>query len=98
MISLAYYLRVVAAIWMRPAAEPLAPEAPAVPAMAGGSPEADAAGVTLAADAAPKGTRCLAMLVPAGLLSAATIFFGIIPSPLVDWASHAGAALAPFLS
>src|ERR671931_316307 len=35
MISLAYYLRVVAAVWMRPAAE-------AAPAMAGGSPEADA--------------------------------------------------------
>src|SRR6266545_4800538 len=33
MISLAYYLRVVAAVWMRPAAEP-------APAMAGGSSEA----------------------------------------------------------
>jgi NADH-quinone oxidoreductase subunit N len=98
MISLAYYLRVVAAIWMRPAAEPLAPEASGMPAMAGGSPEADAAGAAVAADPAPKGTRCLAILVPAGLLSAATIFFGIIPTPLVDWASHAGAALAPFLS
>src|SRR5204862_6950355 len=40
MISLAYYLRVVAAVWMRPAAEPRPPEAVGVPAMAGGSPEA----------------------------------------------------------
>jgi hypothetical protein len=28
----------------------------------------------------------------------ATISFGIIPSPLVDWASNAGQALAPFIS
>ena len=42
MISLGYYLRVVAAMWMppRPAAEPA--RAGARPAMAGGSPEADA--------------------------------------------------------
>ena len=38
MISLAYYLRVIAAVWMRPAAEPGAPGVPAVPAMAGGLP------------------------------------------------------------
>jgi hypothetical protein len=31
-------------------------------------------------------------------MAAATIFFGIIPSPLVDWAANAGQALAPFLS
>jgi hypothetical protein len=28
---------------------------------------------------------------------AATIFFGVIPQPLVEWAEHTGAALAPFL-
>jgi NADH-quinone oxidoreductase subunit N len=98
MVSLAYYLRVVAAVWMRPTAEPLAPEASEVPAMAGGSPEAD----TEPADGAdpapvPKGTRCLAILVPAAAAAGATIFFGIIPSPLVDWASNAGQALAPLL-
>jgi hypothetical protein len=37
-VSLAYYLRVVAAVWMRSAAESLAVRRPA---MAGGSPEAD---------------------------------------------------------
>ena len=42
MISLAYYLRVCAAIWMRPAAERAGPAAP-MPAIAGGSQEADAA-------------------------------------------------------
>ena len=109
MISLAYYLRVVAAVWMRPASEPLAPKAPEVPAMAGGSPEADAepvsasgAGPVSSSDAAseapPKGTRCPAILVPTAIAAGATVFFGIIPSPLVDWAAHAGQALAPFLS
>jgi NADH-quinone oxidoreductase subunit N len=88
MISLVYYLRVVAAVWMRPAAEP-------APAMAGGSPEADAA--TPGTDRPPKGTRCLAITVPAVICAAATIFFGVIPTPLVDWANHAGASLAPFL-
>ena len=39
MISLAYYLRVIAAVWMRPTAG-RAPSS--VPAMAGGSQEADA--------------------------------------------------------
>jgi hypothetical protein len=28
------------------------------------------------------------------VLAAATIFFGVVPSPLVDWASNAGQALA----
>jgi NADH-quinone oxidoreductase subunit N len=88
MISLVYYLRVVAYMWMRPAAE-------VAPAMAGGSPEADdpPEGDVLP----PKGTRCLAIVVPGILCAAATIFFGVIPSPLVDWANHAGASIATFL-
>ena len=88
MISLVYYLRVIAAMWMRPAAEP-------APAMAGGSPEADdeAEGATVP----PKGTRCMAIIVPCILCAGATIFFGVIPTPLVNWASHAGASIAPFL-
>jgi NADH-quinone oxidoreductase subunit N len=101
MISLAYYLRVVAAVWMRPAAEPRAPDGTGIPAMAGGSPEADEQpSAAEAADAmpAPKGTRCIVILASAALAAGATIFFGIIPSPLVDWASNAGQALAPFIS
>ena len=85
MISLAYYLRVVAAVWMRPAAE-------AAPAMAGGSPEADAE-----PGSRRWGAHYLAIIVPAAICAAATIFFGVIPSPLVDWANHAGASLVPFL-
>jgi NADH-quinone oxidoreductase subunit N len=95
MISLAYYLRVVAAVWMRQAAEPLAPQAAGMPAMAGGSQEADQPSVSpRAAAVTPPGTRCLAILIPAAALAAATIFFGVIPSPLVDWASNAGQAVA----
>jgi NADH-quinone oxidoreductase subunit N len=100
MISLAYYLRVVAAVWMRPAAAPLAPEHTSVPAMAGGSPEADDLPATSGDDAvpAPKGTRCVVILASAALAAGATVFFGILPSPLVDWAANAGQSLAPFIS
>jgi NADH-quinone oxidoreductase subunit N len=100
MISLAYYLRVVAAVWMRPAPEPAAPGGAGVPAMAGGSPEADELPPPSPDEdvVAPKGTRCIVILASAALAAGATLFFGIIPSPLVDWASHAGSALGPFIS
>ncbi len=65
--------------------------------MAGGSPEADRRRLPDAA-ASPPGTRCLAILIGAAAFAAATIFFGVIPSPLVDWASNAGQALAPFIA
>jgi hypothetical protein len=69
-----------------------------MPAMAGGSPEADPLDATpSAAPSPPPGTRCPAIVVPAGALAAATIFFGVFPSPLVDWASNAGQALAAFI-
>jgi NADH-quinone oxidoreductase subunit N len=87
MVSLAYYLRVVAAVWMRPAAR----TAPAteMPAIAGASPEADAIDL----DAGKR----IYLVGPALLAAAATVFFGVIPQPLVAWAEHAGAALAQFL-
>jgi NADH-quinone oxidoreductase subunit N len=91
MISLAYYLRVVAAVWMRPVAEPAPGEE--LPAIAGGAPEAD-----VDATARPLGTRCMLILVPTILAAGATVAFGIYPDPLVDWASNAGESLAPFLS
>jgi NADH-quinone oxidoreductase subunit N len=82
MISLAYYLRVVAAVWMRPAADE-----GAIPAIAGGSPEADA----------PSGARCRVIVGLAVLAAAATVFFGVFPSPLVDWAAEAGAVVESVL-
>jgi NADH-quinone oxidoreductase subunit N len=82
MISLGYYLPVVAAMWMRPRDEQ-APDA--TPAIAGASPEADPID--------PAAGRRLHLALPALLAAAATIFFGVIPQPLVDFASHAGASL-----
>ena len=96
MISLAYYLRVVAAVWMRPAAEPLGPEPPPGCRRWRAARRRPTRRTPHRAPrrAAPPGTRCLAILIPAAALAAATIFFGVIPSPLVDWASNAGQALA----
>jgi NADH-quinone oxidoreductase subunit N len=79
MISLAYYLRVVAAMWMRPGSEA------AAPAIAGASPEADPID--------PEAGRRIYLLAPAALAAAATVFFGVIPQPLVEFAQHAGASL-----
>ena len=80
MISLAYYLRVVAAMWMRPGGE--APRA--TPAIAGASPEADPidpeAGGALSRRPRPARRR-------------GDVFFGVIPQPLVEFAEHAGASL-----
>ncbi len=78
MISLAYYLPVVAAMWMRPSGE-----AAAMPAIAGASPEADPID--------PEAGRRIYLVGPALLVAAAVVFFGVIPQPLVDFAQHAGA-------
>jgi NADH-quinone oxidoreductase subunit N len=80
MISLAYYLRVVAAMWMPPTRQP----GPA-PAIAGAAPEADPID--------PAAGRRAYLVGPALLAAAATIFFGVIPQPLVDFAEKAGGAL-----
>ncbi|MEX0993066.1 MAG: NADH-quinone oxidoreductase subunit N [Solirubrobacterales bacterium] len=75
MVSLAYYLRVVAAVWMRPA--------PA-PAIAGASPEAE--------PASPGQPQVLPAAV-AVATSGAVLFFGVIPSPLLDLAGRAARSL-----
>ncbi len=82
MISLAYYLRVVAAMWMAGERETVPGGAPAI---AGASPEADPVD--------PEAGRRWYLVGPAVLAAAATVFFGVIPQPLVEFASHAGSAL-----
>jgi len=86
MISLGYYLRVVATMWMREA-----PEAPTVgttglPVIAGGSQEADA---LVAAATRPQPE----ILLVAWIAAAATIVLGIVPQPLFNLAADAGRAL-----
>jgi len=101
-ISLAYYLRVVAAVWMR---APVEGPAPAVavgpggarPAIAGGSVEADSDPDSVAATQRIAATRRLRqpeVVALAVVCAAATVFFGIYPSPLLDLASDAGASLS----
>ena len=104
MISLVYYLRVVAAMWMRPAYDTegfdaVDPPRRAVPAMAGGSERADAGEVAVAAAAAglPSGARCPAIVGLIAITTAASVFFGFIPSPLVEWASAAGESVSALL-
>jgi NADH-quinone oxidoreductase subunit N len=80
MISLAYYLQVVAAMWMRPEGGEAT-----TPAIAGASPEADPID--------PGAGRRLYLVAPALLAAAGVVFFGVIPQPLVVFAEHAGASL-----
>ncbi|MEX2108857.1 MAG: NADH-quinone oxidoreductase subunit N, partial [Solirubrobacterales bacterium] len=80
MISLAYYLRVVAAMWMGTGDEPAT-----APAIAGASPEADPID--------PEAGRRPYLVIPALLAAAAVVFFGVIPQPLVEFAERAGASL-----
>jgi NADH-quinone oxidoreductase subunit N len=95
MISLGYYLRVVAAMWMQDAPEAgvgVGVVASGRPAMAGGSPELDELDDLEPPSAARGGRQPEAALV-ALACGAATIFFGIIPQPLFDLVGHTGAAL-----
>jgi NADH-quinone oxidoreductase subunit N len=88
MISLVYYLRVIAVMWMAP----LRIELPGRPRravrevkpVAGWSPEAD-----------PKAQP--EVLVVTLVMAAATIFFGIVPSPLFHLAHDVGQSLATLL-
>jgi NADH-quinone oxidoreductase subunit N len=82
MISLAYYLKVVAAMWMAEA--PVAGTALQTsgrPALAGGSAEADTPRIEFE-------TWFVALF-----FGAATLFFGILPSPLFNLAVDAGRSL-----
>ena len=89
MISLAYYLRVIAAVWMSPKPKPMpamagaSPEADGTPAPAGGPPSGEA-GVAL--DGGPSGGRCGLVLGVLAICAIGTVGFGVYPDPLVDFA------------
>jgi NADH-quinone oxidoreductase subunit N len=93
MISLGYYLPVIAAMWMREGdeAQPDAVSIPGpgpLPALAGGSPELDLEREPETSSPQPE------VVFVAVLAGAATLFFGIIPQPLFDLVHHAGSALS----
>ncbi len=111
MISLGYYLPVIAAMWMREApgdetaAGGLTPRSagdapaagsPPLPAISGGSAELDPPAVP----AGPGPSRPTAaqpeVVLVALLAGAATLFFGIFPQPLFDLVRHAGTGLGLF--
>jgi NADH-quinone oxidoreductase subunit N len=83
MISLGYYLPVIAAMWMREAPSSETPEQigqPAggpLPVLAGGSPELDE-------EIEPRTGAQPEVVLVALVAGAASIFFGIIPGPLFD--------------
>ncbi|MDX6708605.1 MAG: NADH-quinone oxidoreductase subunit [Solirubrobacteraceae bacterium] len=88
MISLAYYLKVIAAIWMTPTMDAAFP-GPAIgggeqPLLAGGSDEAT-------------GLRAQGEVVAVAVVfGALTLALGVIPTPLFDVVRDAGAALGLF--
>jgi NADH-quinone oxidoreductase subunit N len=105
-ISLAYYLRVVAAVWMRSPSEAVAVTrgvgvGPAGrPVIAGGSAEADAEvgeGAEAADGAVGARLGQWEVALVAVVCAAATVFFGLFPAPLFDIARDAGSALANLL-
>jgi NADH-quinone oxidoreductase subunit N len=87
MISLGYYLPVIATMWMGSApAAATTPPPGAIPAIAGGSPELDdgpAAGLHRRPEVA----------FVAVLAGAATIAFGVVPQPLFNLVHGVGSAL-----
>jgi NADH-quinone oxidoreductase subunit N len=94
MISLGYYLPVIAAMWMRDAPEATTTESRGpggLPALAGGSPELDGDGEALAETGPQWELTLVAVLAGAG-----TLFFGIVPQPLFELVRHTGSALGLF--
>jgi NADH-quinone oxidoreductase subunit N len=87
MISLGYYLPVVAAMWMgeAPRDEPVA--AGALPVLAGGSPELDEPPASATTTPQPE------VAFVALIAGTATLFFGIVPEPLFNLVHGAGSAL-----
>ncbi|MHB8533251.1 MAG: NADH-quinone oxidoreductase subunit N, partial [Solirubrobacteraceae bacterium] len=103
MLSLGYYLPVVAAMWMREAPTGRRRGGDPLPALAGGSPELDPAAAAPAAttfaafaaeDApAPPAGPAWELTLVACVAGAATLFFGVVPQPLFDLVHRAGSSL-----
>ncbi len=107
MISLAYYLRVIAAMWMRDVgvgALPSTVRAGPRPALAGGSPEADAEGGSDAPAPSPaagpvvyggepgSGKAHWEVATVGVVCAALTVAAGVVPQPLFDLVQRCGEA------
>ncbi|MHB8242521.1 MAG: NADH-quinone oxidoreductase subunit N [Solirubrobacteraceae bacterium] len=92
MISLGYYLPVIAAMWMRDApATEQSDGVGALPVLAGGSSELDGDG------AAPEASGLQPEVLFVALIAgAATIFFGIVPQPLFNLVHGVGSGFGLF--
>jgi NADH-quinone oxidoreductase subunit N len=89
MVSLAYYMRVIAAMWMRPAPT-------AMPAIAGAATDEEHhASRALLTDSLHESGGLLT--VPALVCAAATVAFGVAPDPLINFAHHAATSLTTFV-
>ena len=97
MISLGYYLRVIATMWMRaPAVQPLAAGPAGRRRRAGSDRRRLPRGRRSPAETVdPFAIR--AIMFVAVVFSAAVIFFGIFPQPLFDLASHAAQGFGALL-
>jgi NADH-quinone oxidoreductase subunit N len=107
MISLGYYLPVIATMWMSSAPAPASPATGVIPVIAGGSPELDdepqstAREASLGSPSAASGDGHAAaafrgqpeLTFVAVLAATATIFFGILPQPLFNLVHGVGGAL-----
>jgi NADH-quinone oxidoreductase subunit N len=84
-ISLAYYLRIIATMWMKPAPR-------TVPAVAGASSD-------IPLDEIPTGPRPagIEVTIVAVVCGAATLVLGIVPGPVMDVAQDAATALGRLL-
>ncbi|HEV3072707.1 MAG TPA: NADH-quinone oxidoreductase subunit N [Solirubrobacteraceae bacterium] len=93
MISLGYYLPVIAAMWMGEAPVPASgtPTPAPLPALAGGSPELEED-----SPSTPVKSPQPEVLFVAVLAGAATLFFGLVPQPLFDLVHGAGSGLGLF--
>lgn len=88
-ISLVYYLRVVAAVWMKTVplgAGPGPGIAPTAAPIAGAAPESDPID--------PIAGRRWYIVAPILIGAVATILFGVLPQPLVEFANQAASSLA----
>lgn len=89
MISFAYYLRVVAAMWLEPSPATVTTGAGPLPALAGGAPDAHP-------EFTPGAERHWEVALLAVVFGLATVVLGIIPQPLFDLVRDAGSGLGLF--